>query len=50
MGGGEGGHGGGGVGVGRGGGGGGDGGEIPATRENSQIQTITEGQPGYHEA
>lgn len=28
----------------------GGGGEIPATCENSQTQTITEGQPGYHEA
>lgn len=26
------------------------GGEIPATCENSQTQTITEGQPGYQEA
>lgn len=25
-------------------------GEIPATCENSQTQTITEGQPGYQEA
>lgn len=31
-------------------GGSGGGGEIPATCENSQTQTITEGQPGYQEA
>ncbi len=28
----------------------GGGGEIPATCENSQTQTTTEGQPGYQEA
>lgn len=33
-----------------GGGSGGGVGEIPATCENSQTQTITEGQPGYQEA
>lgn len=30
--------------------GGSGGGEIPATCENSQTQTTTEGQPGYQEA